>query len=144
MLTETSLFHIVMPEDLNPHDTLFAGQMAKWLVEASGVAAMRAVGKYEDVIMIKLTDVDYIKAIVNSEVIEIRSKIAYAGKSSLIINCRVFGNDDPEPRVTAMAVFVTVDEQEKPLAHGIKLTDDYIRDNRDIYEAALSIKKKDR
>ena len=142
MLEETSLFHIVMPEDLNPHETLFAGQMAKWLVEASSVAAMRAVGKYEGVIMIKLTEVDYKKAILNSEVIEIRSKIAYTGKSSLIVNCKVFGNADSEPRVTAMAVFVTVDEQEKPFAHGLKLSEEYIKANRDIYEAALSIKKK--
>jgi acyl-CoA hydrolase len=141
MLEETSLFHIVMPEDLNPHETLFAGQMAKWLVEASGVCAMRAVGKYEGVIMIKLTEVDYKKAILNSEVIEIRSKIAYAGKSSLIVSCKVFSNADPEPRVTAMAVFITVDEQNKPFAHGLKLSDEYIQANRDIYEAALNIKK---
>jgi acyl-CoA hydrolase len=142
MFEDTSLFHIVKPEDLNPHETLFAGQMAKWLVEASSVCAMRAVGKYEGVIMIKLTEVDYTKAISNGEIIEIRSKIAYAGKSSLIVSCQVFGNDDPEPRVTAMAMFVTVDKQNKPLAHGLKLSDEYIKVNRDIYDAALSIKKK--
>jgi acyl-CoA thioesterase FadM len=92
--------------------------------------------------MIKLTEVDYKKAILNSEVIEIRSKIAYAGKSSLIVASHVFGNADTEPRVTALAVFVTVDKQNKPYAHGLKLSDKYIQDNRDLYEAALSIKKK--
>jgi acyl-CoA hydrolase len=34
MPKETVVLHLIRPEDLNHHGALFAGQMAKWLVEA--------------------------------------------------------------------------------------------------------------
>ena len=42
---ESKLMHLVRSEDLNHHGTLFAGQMAKWLVEAGVITASRLCGK---------------------------------------------------------------------------------------------------
>ena len=48
-MLESTISHLVRPEDLNHHGTLFAGQTAKWLVEAGVIAAARLTGKAEDV-----------------------------------------------------------------------------------------------
>jgi acyl-CoA hydrolase len=141
MLEEMTFRHLVRSEDLNPHGTLFAGQMAKWLIEASVKAAIRLTGKPEDIFLVKFTDMNFRGTIQNDENIEIKTRIALLGKSSITVHSRVYASQNKEPQVSGMAVFVTVDKEHRPYAHGFKMTEEYIENNREIYEAALKIKK---
>jgi len=64
MLKETIISHLVKPEDLQHHGTLFAGRMAEWLVETCFIAASRFVGRPKDIVCVKnqLTTVTSLKS----------------------------------------------------------------------------------
>ena len=144
MMNETALesmiLHLVMPEDLNHHWTLFAGQMAKWLVEAGFITASRLCGKAEDVVCIQVNGMTFKKPINNGDIIEIKSRIAYLGSTSITVLSQVFRKQDATPLVSNMAIFVTVDKGNRPYKHGFKLSEEYIAKNRDIYQEALKIR----
>jgi acyl-CoA hydrolase len=141
MFEETTLMHLVRPEDLNHHGTLFAGQMAKWLVEAGVITAARLTGKPEDIVCVKLTDMNFKGTVHNGETVEIKTKIASLGKSSITVSSRVFISIDSEPLISSMAMFVSVDKDNKPYSHGFSLPQEYIEKNRGIYEEAQKIRK---
>ena len=137
MVLESTLLHLVKPEDLNHHGTLFAGQMASWLVEAGFIAAARLCGKPADVVCVQLNEMTFKKPVNLGDIIEIKSRVAYLGSTSITVYSQVFRKQDEAPLVSNMATFVTVDKQNKPYKHGFELTEEYIGRNRDIYETAL-------
>jgi acyl-CoA hydrolase len=140
-LKETSISHLIKPEDLQHHGTLFAGQMAKWLVETLFIAACRFLGKPEDIVCVQIHGLNFTKPIGNGDIIEIRARVALAGAKSVTCYGSVFCEGDAAPRVTGMATFVTVDKNGKTYAHGLSLPADYIEENRAIYEKALKEKQ---
>jgi acyl-CoA hydrolase len=137
MLKETVISHLVRPEDLQHHGTLFAGRMAEWLVEACFIAACRLVGKPEDVVCIQVHGINFHQPIHNGDVVEIKSRVALVGKTSVTVYGQAFLPEVREPSVTGMATFVTVDKQGKPYEHGLSLPDRYIAEHKDIYQEAL-------
>lgn len=140
-MLESTILHLVRPEDLNHHGTLFAGQMAKWLVEAGLITASRLVRKPEDILCVQLDGMTFKKPVNNGDVIEIESKIAYLGSKSITVYSEVFRRPDAAPVVSNMATFVTVNKQNTPYAHGFKLTEEYIAKNREVCEAATRNRK---
>ncbi len=137
ILLETTLLHLVKPEDLNHHGTLYAGQMAKWLVEAGFITAARMCGKPEDVVCVRVNQMIFKRPVNNGDIIEIKSRIASLGLTSITVYSEVFRKEDMVPLVSNMAIFVTVDKNNKPYKHGFRLAEEYIARNRDIYEEAL-------
>jgi acyl-CoA hydrolase len=140
-LQETSISHLVKPEDLQHHGTLFAGQMAKWLVETLFIAACRFIGKPEDIVCVQIHGLSFTKPITNGDIIEIKAKIALAGTKSVTCYGSAECQGDTSPRVTGMATFVTMDKQGRTYKHGLNLPPEYIEQNRDIFERALAEKK---
>jgi len=139
-MLESMLLHLVRPEDLNHHGTLFAGQMAKWLVEAGLITASRLCGKAEDVVCVQVNGMTFKKPINNGDIIEIISRIAHLGSTSITVLSQVFRKQDAAPLVSNMATFVTVDKENRPYKHGFKLSEEYIAKNHDIYQEALKIR----
>ena len=140
-LLESTLLHLVRPKDLNHHGTLFAGQMAKWLVEAGLIAAARLCERPEDIVCVRVNEMIFRKPVNNGDLIELRSRIAYLGTTSITVYSQVLKKHDAAPVVSNMATFVTVDKQNKPYEHGFKLTEEYIAKNHDIYQEALKIRR---
>ncbi len=141
MLEETVILHLIRPEDLNHHGTMFAGQMSKWLVEAGLIAASRLTGKPEDIVCVQVNGLTFKKPLHNGDLIEIKSTIAFLGKTSITVFSAVYTNQNTTPAVSSMAAFVTVNKENKPYEHGFKLTEEYIARNREIYEEALKIRR---
>jgi acyl-CoA hydrolase len=139
-ILELVILHLVRPQDLNHHGTLFAGQMAKWILEAGVITASRLCGRPEDVVCVQLNGMTFKKPINDGDLIEIKTKIAYLGSTSITVCNQVFRKQDIAPVVTSMATFVTVDKENKPYKHGFKLSKEYISKNGDIYEEALKIR----
>jgi len=139
-MLESTLLHLVRAEDLNHHGTLFAGQMAKWLVEAGVITASRLCGKAEDVVCVQINGMTFKKPINNRDIIEIKSRIAHLGSTSITVLSQVFRKQDAVFLVSNMATFVTVDKENSPYKHGFKLSEEYIAKNRDIYQEALKIR----
>jgi acyl-CoA hydrolase len=141
MLRETVISHLVKPEDLQHHGTLFAGRMAEWLVETCFISACRFIGRPEDIVCIKVHGITFTKPINNGDILEIRARVALVGTTSLTVYGQASCPDDKAPRVYGMATFVTVDKDVKPYAHGLKLPVEYIARNRDIYDAAVQARR---
>lgn len=134
---ESSTLHLIKPEDLNHHGTLFAGQMAKWLIEAGLITAARLVGNPEDIVCVRVNSLIFKKPLNNGDLVEIKSRIAQLGNTSITVYSEVWRKYDNVPVVSNMATYVTVDKQNKPYKHGFKLTEEYISNNRSIYEQAI-------
>jgi acyl-CoA hydrolase len=144
MLDETFLqseiMHLVRPEDLNHHGTMFAGQMSKWLVEAGLITASRLGGKPEDVVCVRLNGMTFKKPVNNGDLLTIKSRVAFLGATSITVHSQVYRLQDMAPIISNTATYVTVDKQNKPYKHGLELTPEYIKRNRAIYEEALKIR----
>jgi len=140
MLKETIISHLVKPEDLQHHGTLFAGRMAEWLVETCFIAASRFVGKPEDVVCVKVHGISFEKPIHNGDIAEIKARIACVGNTSITVKGQAFTGDSEVPAVSGMVTFVTVDKHGNPYAHGLTLPQEYIAQNREIYQEALKVR----
>jgi acyl-CoA hydrolase len=140
MLTETSISHLIRPEDLQHHGTLFAGRMAEWFVEACFVAATRLVGKPEDVVCVQIHGISFKKPANNGDIVDIRARVAFLGPTSITVYGRAFANNNETPSVSGMITFVTVDKEGKPYEHGLILPQEYIAQNREIHQEALKIR----
>ena len=141
-MLESISFHIIRPEDLNHHGTMFAAQLSKWMIEGALIAACRLVGKPEDVVCVQVDKLTFRKPLRNGDFIGIKSKVAHLGSSSITIYTEVGRRQDNDPVVTNLAVFVTIDDKNKTYPHGLKLSEEYIAENRNIYDAALKIQGK--
>src|SRR3972149_1086502 len=122
MLKETVISHLVKPEDLQHHGTLFAGRMAEWLVETCFIAASRFVGKPEDVVCAQVHGIAFKKPIYNGDIVEIKARIALVGTTSLTVDGQAFVGEIDVSSVSGMVTFVTVDKAGKPYAHSLSLT----------------------
>ncbi len=141
MLKKTIISHLVKPEDLQHHGTLFAGRMAEWLVEACFIAACQFVGKPEDVVCVKVHGISFKKPINDGNIIEIRARVAYVGTTSITVYGRTFNSQEQIPSVLGMVTFATADRQGKSCAHGLSLSEEYIAKHRNIYDMALKVRK---
>ena len=140
MLKETAISHLIKPEDLQHHGTLFAGRMAEWFVESCFIAACRLVGKPEDIVCVQIHGMNFKKPATNGDIIEIKARIAFLGAKSITVHAQAFTNEDKIPSVSGMATFVTVDKHGNPYAHGLSLSEEYIAQNRAIYEEARKVR----
>jgi len=140
-LLESTTAHLVKPEDLNHHGTLFAGQMAKWLVEAGVIAAARLVGRPEDIVCVKINGLTFKKPINNGDLLEVKSKIVNLGSTSLTVFSEVIRRQDKLSVVSNYATFVAVDKNNKPYRHGFDLPADFIVRNSEICNEAQKIRE---
>lgn len=129
---ECQVLHLVRPEDLNHHGTLFAGQMAKWCIEAGLMAVARLIGKPEDVVCVKFDKMIFKKPVRNGDLIEIKTRISKVGTTSITVFNEVFRAQEDVPIITNSATYVTVDRNNKPYPHGVVLPPQYLERNRDI------------
>jgi acyl-CoA hydrolase len=140
MLKETSISHLIRPEDLQHHGTLFAGRMAEWFVETCFVTASRLVGRPEDVVCVQIHGISFKKPANNGDIADIKARVALLGPKSITVCGQAFINDDEIPSVSGMITFVTVDKKGKPYEHGLILPQEYIAQNREIHQEALRIR----
>ncbi|MBN1366328.1 MAG: hypothetical protein JW967_00165 [Dehalococcoidales bacterium] len=140
MLEETIISHLIRPEDLQHHGTLFAGRMAEWFVETCFIAACRLTGKPEDIVCVQIHGMNFRKPAGNGDILEIRSKVAYLSRTSITVHGRAYINLIKVPAVSGMITFVTVNKETRPYAHGMVLPEEYIAENREIYQEAIKIR----
>jgi acyl-CoA hydrolase len=112
---------LVKSEDLNHHKTLFAGRTAEWFVEAGFLAAAKLVNP-QGVVCLKIHGMYFSKPVYPGEIIEFKSKIVYAGRSSLVAYVQVFKDGIEETLVEGFITFIYVDDNTKPVAHNIEIT----------------------
>lgn len=113
--------HLVKSEDLNHHGTLFAGRSAEWFVESAFIAASTLL-KPKNILCRKIHGLSFMRPVYPGSTVCLRSRVVYAGKSSMIVYVDFFLINDFENLIAdGYVTFVNVDENAKSIPHGITL-----------------------
>lgn len=113
-------YRLVKSEDLNHHGTLFAGRTAEWFVE-SGFVAASAIINPKNIICLKIHGMHFSKSVKLGDTIFFTSKIVYCGKTSIIAHVSVCTINCVKNLVDGFITFVHVNEETKPIPHGLEM-----------------------
>lgn len=109
---------LIKPGDLNANNTLFGGQLLKWIDEEAGIYAMtkldttRVVTKF-------MSEINFVSSAKQADVIEIGLGFVSLGKTSITFQCEVRNLFTKNIIISIeRIVFVNVDEELKSLPHG--------------------------
>ncbi|PJJ83930.1 acyl-CoA thioesterase [Mucilaginibacter auburnensis] len=121
----------VKPEDLNAHGTLFGGRLLAWIDEEAAIYTIvqlgtnRCVTKY-------MSEINFINSAKQGDIVELGIKAIRFGTTSLTLQCEVRNKITQKTILTIdKIVFVAVDADGQPLAHGrteIRYTDERLRE----------------
>jgi acyl-CoA hydrolase len=131
--------HLVKSEDLNHHGTLYAGRSAEWFVEAGFIAAAR-VRPPDSILCLKIHGMTFSRPVHCGEIATYNSKIIYAGRTSLVAYVEMCAQD--QLVVEGFITFIHVDENSKPMEHGIKIIPVSDEDKKLQENALIEIRKK--
>lgn len=127
--------HLVKSEDLNHHRTLYAGRVSEWFVEAGFVAAA-SLASPDQTVCLKIHGLEFKRPVRVGEIANFHGRVAYAGRSSLIVFVRVTVMD--EPVVEGFLTFIHVDDNGRPIPHGVELSP-RTEEERMLYEEARNV-----
>lgn len=130
-------------EDLNPNHSLFGGRLLQWIDEE---AVIYAIVQLENPYVVTkfISEINFIKAPKQGDIIEIGIIATYFGTTSLTMRCEVRNMITREPILNIdKLVFVNLDENGVPVAHG-KTAITYIKDRLNISNIILPDPSKDR
>lgn len=112
---------MIKSEDLNHHKNLYAGRAIEWMMEASFIAA---VGEYKNKhgLLYKNThQFDFFAPVDPGEIISYLSTVVRTGKTSFTIHIDLKSEDTGKVKAEGYTTFVTIDEKNRPVNHGIML-----------------------
>ena len=114
---------LIKPGDLNANNTLFGGQLLRWIDEEAGIYAMtklesrRTVTKY-------ISEINFVSSARQADTIEIGLQFSSIGRTSITFRCEVRNLITKNTIISIeKIVFVNVDENDRPLAHGKSMED---------------------
>lgn len=84
-------FDTVFPNQVNPLGTLFGGRVLELMDVNAAIACWRFCRLPS--VTASTEPVDFRAPIYVGEIIELRSRVAYAGRTSMIVRCEVFGEN---------------------------------------------------
>lgn len=110
---------LIKHEDLNPNSTLFGGAVLRWVDEEAAIFVRcqfdggRIVTKY-------MSEIDFVATAELGDVIEIGLEVVKFGRTSITVRCEVRNKFTHQKIITIdQIVFVYVDENLKPIPHGV-------------------------
>lgn len=130
--------HLVKGEDLNHHGTLYAGRSAEWFVE-SGFIAAAGITRPENIVCLKIHGMTFTRPVRRGEVIRMESRVILTGKSRMVSFIQMKGREPDDLIVQGFITFVHVDQEGKPLPHGIVITPETPEES-DLQELARDLK----
>nr|WP_321223419.1 hotdog domain-containing protein [uncultured Psychroserpens sp.] len=117
----------VKPEDLNPNQTLFGGQLLAWIDEE---AALYTIIQLENskIVTKYMSEINFMSSAKQGDIIEIGIEVLKFGKSSLTLKCEVRNKMTRETILTVdNIIMVNLGEDGKPSPHG-KTRVEFVRD----------------
>ena len=121
----------VKPEDLNAHNTLFGGRLLSWIDEEAAIYTTIQLGT-NSVVTKYISEINFINSAKQGDIIELGIKATRFGRTSLTLACEVRNKITQKTILTIdKIVFVSVDIDGKPVAHGrteIVYTDERLRE----------------
>lgn len=110
---------LIKPEDLNPNHTLFGGSLLRWIDEEAAIFAICQL--QSDKLVTKfISEINFINSARAGDIIEMGMEILSFGTTSVTFKCEVRNKFNKNKIITIdKIVFVHVDENGRPKAHGI-------------------------
>jgi acyl-CoA hydrolase len=133
---------LIKLEDLNHHRTLYAGRMSEWFVEAGFIAAATLLPP-EEIVCVKIHGLHFRTSATSGQTLQIRSRIAYLGSSSIMVYVDVSFAGKEGKLVDGFLSFVHVDHNQKPKPHNLQLDLVSVEDHK-IEERARLLQKQSR
>ncbi|MBS7525176.1 acyl-CoA thioesterase [Fusibacter paucivorans] len=132
---ETS--RLVTTEDMNHHDTLYAGRMAAWFTEATFLGASALFGKYgeaDHLVAVEIHGMKYLGPSFNGDMIRFVSMGVKAGRTSLTMYTKALRNNSDVKVAEGYVTFVCIDGDKKKIPHNIVLEAPETEEERAILE----------
>lgn len=113
--------HQLRPEHLNHHNTLYAGQITDWLIEAAFIAAAKLWGSTDHMVMASADNIRLTRPMVLGDILSLEASVVHLGTTSIVL--RVQGTEllSGAPACSGEFVFVTVDGNGRKCPHGLRL-----------------------
>lgn len=116
---------VMMPKDTNPGGTIFGGVILSYIDQAGAVAARLAAPLR--FVTVAMEAVEFRQPVYVGDVLSFYAAIQRVGRTSLTMRVTVEAERFSDPRdvvtVTEAAItYVAVDEQRRPLPHGLPAT----------------------
>lgn len=110
---------LIKPEDLNPNNTLFGGSLLRWIDEEAAIFAICQLNT--DKLVTKfISEINFINTARAGDIIEMGMEVIKFGTSSITFKCLVRNKFNKKQIITIdKIVFVHVDENGRPKAHGV-------------------------
>jgi acyl-CoA hydrolase len=118
----------VFPHHANPLGTIFGGRVLELLDVNSAIACYRFARSV--VVTASMEPVDFRNPVHVGEILEVRSRVAWAGRTSMIVRCEVFGENPltGDRRLCTMGhlnfVALGADERPRPVPRLLVETDE--------------------
>lgn len=107
---------LVMPNDTNPHGTIFGGTVLSWVDMAAAMCAKKHTGR--SVVTVHIDDISFLSPIKLGEHCCIKASVNYVGKTSMIIGVKVTAEKprtgDNRYTTTAYLTFVALNDVGRP------------------------------
>ena len=121
--SRTEWLKCIQYEDINGNGRLFGGRLMEWMDEVAGIAATRHCGGC--VTTAAIDNLQFKKGAFINDIIVIRAKLTYVGKTSMEVRVDVYEEDREtgQRRVINRAYFTEVYVNDKgplPLKYGLK------------------------
>lgn len=114
---------LIKPGDLNANNTLFGGQLLKWIDEEAGIYAMTKLGSHQ-VVTKFMSEINFVSSAKQADVIEIGLQFISIGRTSITFKCEVRNLFSKKTIISIeQIVFVNVDENLISKPHGKTLQD---------------------
>lgn len=110
--------HLIRKENMNHHDTLYAGRGAEWLIETAYMAAGDIL-QTNSIVAVKIGEINYLSPVHAGEVLRMEGKAVCAGKTSLTVY--VVANVGDQKTHEGFVTFVRIGEDGRPQPHGITI-----------------------
>lgn len=114
---------LIKPENLNANNTLFGGSLLRWIDEEACIYTMTRL-KSQHVVTKYMSEIDFKSSAKQGDVIELGMELLAVGRTSMTMRCLVRNLFTQKTIISIdKIVFVQVDENEKPVPHGITADD---------------------
>jgi acyl-CoA hydrolase len=119
---EVRTAHLVKGEDLNHHQTLYAGRCIEWSTHAAYITAQSCFAVGQPLVFMSIRSLSMRSPARLGEVVEFIGRVDYIGESTIGVRVdarKMQPKDDPKPVVTGTFLFCAVDEEGKAMPHGL-------------------------
>lgn len=112
---------MVLPRDLNPRDTLFAGSCANFMIETGFLTAEQFLG-HPHMVCFALNGMKFLRSVARGTSVVMEGEVIYAGKSSIGIYVQMKTMHSQEKAAECFLSYVCIDEKtRRPVPHQKKL-----------------------